>query len=99
MAGDDWAEFRLNKGKLHKMFRRFFHRRLFILTCLLLVPGCATTRAGEPLKVLFIGNSYTYVNDLPSLIEGLADAAGGRKIQDRKSTRLNSSHVKISYAV
>src|SRR5436309_10344709 len=24
---------------------------------------------------------------------------GGRRVQDRKSTRLNSSHVKISYAV
>ena len=32
--------------------------------------------------MLFIGNSYTYVNDLPSLIVGLADAAdGGQKIQ------------------
>ena len=33
-----------------------------------------------PLKVLFIGNSYTAANDLPSMVEGLADAAGGRKI-------------------
>lgn len=64
------------------MFRGFFHRRLFLLACLLLVPGCATTRAGEPpLRVLFVGNSYIYVNDLPSLVEGLADAAGGRKVQ------------------
>jgi hypothetical protein len=64
------------------MLRRFFHRMWFLIACLLLVPGCATTRAAEPpLKVLFIGNSYTYVNDLPSLIEGLADAAGGRKVQ------------------
>src|SRR5690606_40248290 len=37
--------------------------------------------------------------------QGVADASGhGRKgilvlVQDRKSTRLNSSHVKISYAV
>ena len=68
------------------MLRRLFHRRLFLLACLLLVPGWVTAHAaihaGEPpLKVLFIGNSYTYVNDLPSLIVGLADAAGGRKIQ------------------
>src|SRR3712207_8910356 len=27
------------------------------------------------------------------------DAAGGRGVQDRKSTRLNSSHANISYAV
>ena len=34
-----------------------------------------------PLKVLFIGNSYTSVNDLPSMVAGLAEAAGGRKIE------------------
>jgi hypothetical protein len=33
-----------------------------------------------PLKVLFVGNSYTSVNDLPSMAAGLAEAAGGRKI-------------------
>jgi hypothetical protein len=59
-----------------------FHRRLFFLVCLAFVPGCVTAQAnGPPLKVLFIGNSYTYVNDLPSLIVALADAAGGQKIQ------------------
>src|SRR5690606_41318032 len=31
--------------------------------------------------------------------ERLADALGEPAVQDRKSTRLNSSHVKISYAV
>jgi hypothetical protein len=41
------------------------------------------TSAGDrsPLEVLFIGNSYTDVNDLPSLAAGLAEAAGGRKIE------------------
>ena len=34
-----------------------------------------------PLKVLFIGNSYTSVNDLPAVVAGLAEAAGGRKIK------------------
>src|SRR5438874_10040120 len=29
----------------------------------------------------------------------IADAGAGRREQDRKSTRLNSSHVEISYAV
>ena len=58
-----------------------FHRRLFFLVCLLVLPSSALVRADEPLKVLFVGNSYTYVNDLPSLVVGLADAAGGRKIE------------------
>ena len=56
-------------------------RRWFFLIAWLLLASCPTARAGgPPLKVLFIGNSYTYVNDLPSLVVGLAEAAGGRKI-------------------
>src|SRR5690606_39502498 len=34
-----------------------------------------------------------------ALVTGKAFAAGLRALVDRKSTRLNSSHVKISYAV
>ncbi|MBX7079215.1 MAG: hypothetical protein K1X88_08535 [Nannocystaceae bacterium] len=30
----------------------------------------------EPTRVLFIGNSYTFVNDLPGMIEGVAEGAG-----------------------
>jgi hypothetical protein len=57
-------------------------RRLFLLIPLLLVPACATAQVAEPpLKVLFIGNSYTYVNDLPSLVKSLAEAAGGQRIE------------------
>jgi hypothetical protein len=41
------------------------------------VGGQVTTPA--PLKVLFIGNSYTSVNDLPGMVAGLAEAAGGGK--------------------
>src|SRR5690606_41319712 len=35
----------------------------------------------------------------PHLAARLRLAAAGRLLRDRKSTRLNSSHVKISYAV
>ena len=35
---------------------------------------------GEGRAVLFIGNSYTYVNDLPGIVQALADSAGGDKI-------------------
>jgi hypothetical protein len=45
------------------------------------VPVSGQETAPAPLKVLFIGNSYTSVNDLPGLVVGLADAAGGRKIE------------------
>ena len=40
----------------------------------------------RPLKVLFIGNSYTSFNDLPGLVAALADA-GGQKIEVGRHTR------------
>ncbi|MGV6861053.1 MAG: DUF4886 domain-containing protein [Putridiphycobacter sp.] len=36
-------------------------------------------------KVLFIGNSYTYVNDLPSLIDSLANHANADLIKDQST--------------
>jgi len=39
---------------------------------------CACARK-DPLRTLFVGNSYTYVNDLPSMIGQLAAAAGTRR--------------------
>src|SRR5688572_10369599 len=39
-------------------------------------------RAAEaPLRVLFIGNSYTYVNNVPALLEAVAERAGARPIE------------------
>jgi hypothetical protein len=53
-----------------------------LLAPLLLVLACAGDRLSgldeapeDALKVLFIGNSLTYVNDLPGLLAGLADSA------------------------
>lgn len=58
------------------------NRRAFIGALLWLVPFTAFGQetGSAPLKVLFIGNSYTAANNLPAMLEGLADAAGGRKI-------------------
>ena len=57
-------------------------KRLLVLLFLWLFSSYETSNAEEPpLKVLFIGNSYTRVNDLPSMITGLAEAAGGRRIE------------------
>ena len=45
---------------------------------LLLIPAAATAQGSmglAPMRVLFIGNSYTYVNDLPMVIADLASAA------------------------
>jgi hypothetical protein len=50
---------------------------------LLAVAGLAS--ANDSLRVLFIGNSHTYVNDLPGLFLGLSDA-GGRPMRTDAST-------------
>ncbi len=42
--------------------------------------NCGPGPSGAVTHVLFIGNSYTYVNDLPSVFTRLA-CAGGRKVQ------------------
>src|SRR6478672_1356008 len=46
--------------------------------------GCLSATSpqliGDGRPVLFIGNSYTYVNDLPGIIQALADSAGGDRI-------------------
>jgi len=42
--------------------------------------GVAGSSRQPPLRVLFIGNSYTYGNDLPALVAALAEAAGGRRV-------------------
>jgi len=59
------------------------NRRRFIGALLWLVPLAVSGQdiPATPLKVLFIGNSYTSVNDLPAMVTALADAAGGRKIE------------------
>lgn len=59
------------------------HHRLLVLVLFHFL-GCtaiAQEQGNAPLKVLFVGNSYTGVNDLPSLVVGLAEAAGGRKTE------------------
>jgi hypothetical protein len=45
------------------------------------VPVVGQETPPAPLKVLFIGNSYTSVNDLPAMVAGLTEAAGGRRIE------------------
>ncbi|HJV51033.1 MAG TPA: hypothetical protein VJ652_06230 [Noviherbaspirillum sp.] len=51
-------------------------RRLLLLLAFL----CATgAQAAQPLRILFIGNSYTYTNDLPALVGQLARASGAAR--------------------
>jgi hypothetical protein len=52
-------------------------RVLCLVWLTLLVAGCPTAEQGKgPLRVLFIGNSYTYANDLPALVTTLGRSGG-----------------------
>ena len=56
-----------------------------LATFLLFIPAAIWAQqngSGRPMRVLFIGNSYTYVNDLPMVIADLAAAA-----HDARETR------------
>ena len=46
-----------------------------MLTVLLAVASRASSPS--PIRVLFIGNSLTYANDLPRLVAAMGDACGG----------------------
>src|SRR2546425_1054818 len=48
--------------------------RAFGMLVLLLLGLASAARADDPLRVLFIGNSYTYFNDLPRQVADLAAA-------------------------
>jgi len=59
-------------------------RRVSLLLLLVLSAACGSQTSptgpqliGEGRRILFVGNSLTYVNDLPGMLQALADAAGG----------------------
>src|SRR5436305_9148634 len=52
-----------------------------------------------PIYLLPLPRRQQVEDRLPTLLRQLGDRVGGDPRLDRKSTRLNSSHVRISYAV
>ncbi|HTM65146.1 MAG TPA: PKD domain-containing protein, partial [Flavipsychrobacter sp.] len=46
------------------------------ITFLLLILQSATTQAGQKIRVYFIGNSYTYTNNLPLMLQNIAASMG-----------------------
>ncbi len=51
-------------------------RLLAVGLAVMLAPLAIGTEAERPLDVLFVGNSYTYVNDLPGTFSRVAAGAG-----------------------
>lgn len=56
---------------------------LLPLVLYLLLPAKATAQQSGTIRVLFIGNSYTYFNDLPEIFAKLAEAGHQGKIEAR----------------
>ncbi len=68
------------------------HRHLLVLLAVLVfsvtspAQGTAQAQADKPLRVLFIGNSYTIFNNLPYLLEQIAESQkGGPRIETATS--------------
>src|SRR5436190_1748641 len=49
-------------------------------------PGAGAQGDPQPIRVLFIGNSYTYVNDLPRMVAALAQAGKQRPLVHERET-------------
>src|SRR5262245_15672010 len=69
-------------------------RYLCVLALLMLVAGCGGNGTPE-ISILFIGNSYTSVNDLPGVVEKLS-AAGGHPIH-QESVAVNGATLESLY--
>jgi hypothetical protein len=69
---------------LPRAARAVTRRALLVLAAALPLAGCLGNpaeperRAGR--QILFIGNSLTYYNDLPLVVEAFADSAGGERL-------------------
>src|SRR3712207_8020241 len=91
------------------MIRRPPRSTLFPYTTLFRSPPVSTARAKEEGRVqrhrdagatvLRGGVERGQLDALEELVDGVAREPAGQLVVDRKSTRLNSSHANISYAV
>ena len=57
-------------------------RLLFLVFCIMALISQSIAQQHKKLKVLFLGNSYTYVNNLPQLIKDIALANGDTLLFD-----------------
>lgn len=60
--------------------KKFFPLSLFVMFGV--VEASHSSFAQQPLKVLFIGNSFTYVHDLPNTFKSLSTAGGKMVVVD-----------------
>jgi hypothetical protein len=58
-----------------------------LLFLLLMAAACGLAQTENPLRVLFLGNSYTYYNNLPDMVAALSQSTPGRRIEAKSVTR------------
>ena len=51
-----------------------------LAACLGTSKAAGPTPLGDGTRILFVGNSLTYVNDVPGILQALADSAGGEQL-------------------
>src|SRR2546427_1578389 len=82
------------------MIRRPPRSTLFPYTTLFRSPDPAGGGAGDRVDLgLVVPHAHRVAHDLQRIDHGLDEAVALQMQRDRKSTRLNSSHSQISYAV
>ena len=63
------------------------HRLILLLAAAVAFAQTEEAKTEAPLRVLFLGNSYTYYNSLPDTVMALANSTPGRKIEAKSVTR------------
>jgi len=78
--------------------KRYFRLAHFLIATSALLAafaGAASGREPVKLRVLFLGNSYTYFNNLPQLVAGLSLAAGQEKTLETEMVTIGGATLKI----
>jgi PKD repeat protein len=100
----EWPFLRKYKWQPALKNRVYLRKPIYIMkklvTLLFLIPF--NFFAQDSISVLFIGNSYTYVNDLPTMVHALADSLNDKMTYDSKTnggyTFLNHWNDPLTYS-
>ena len=71
---------------------------LLLILHVFLALSCLTQCQSEALNALFIGNSYTYYNDLPAIVRELA-ASDGQTLTTDEHLGPNNRYAKLRFRV
>ncbi|MCH2231455.1 MAG: PKD domain-containing protein [Crocinitomicaceae bacterium] len=70
---------------ISKSIRNIVLKSLLVFFNWLFFGTSANAATVEPIKILFIGNSYTHMNEMPSILQKIVDKAGKNAIIERNT--------------